>query len=345
MSSTFEQHLMEIANELKAPSDDADFAIVRDFIMDIISDNQTLTSTCRVEMLDFGSRALGINKNDSDYDVMVVLEFPYFEDIFVRPDQHRPGMVHLDFKDLPSNYFTQDTLLDNRWYLKRDELQTWMQCILTNVIGRRVRGACWDYYELRYHRKPTCHTIIAESNNRVFSIDFVPAIKIYFDDSDWLAIPKWAPGPKRSNGCTFMVSDIEQEIYWFKQGGMVIQDAVALLKALCEAKDLPKIRNYHLVSTAISLIKSDDFDGTSLESTFLDLLYDLIDALEDNDLPYFCYDELNLLSNFKPNQVIEYANVLNSVYKTLQSYPHQDNLSYERCSWHFFGDDDDDYDD
>ncbi|XP_016979493.1 uncharacterized protein LOC108044848 [Drosophila rhopaloa] len=344
MSSTFEQHLLEISAELYAPSDNSDFAVVRDFIIDIVKDNKLLTSTCKVEPLEFGSRALGIHKYESDYDVMLVLEFPYFEDIFVRTDQHRPGMVHLDFKDLPFNTLTADALLDNRCYLKREGVQTWMQGILMNVVGRQVRGKSWEYYRLRYHRGPNCHTIIAESETRVFSIDFVPAIKIHFDDSDWQAIPKWAAGPKRSDGNTFLVSAIEDEIYRFELGGSVIRNAVVLLKALCEAKNLPKIRNYHLVSTAIRLIERDDFDDSSLEYVFLDLLYDLIDALEDNDLSYISYGDLNLLTNFKPHQVLEYVSVLDSVYSTLKTYPYQYNLSYERCSWHFFGNDEDDYD-
>ncbi|XP_016994620.2 cyclic GMP-AMP synthase-like receptor 1 isoform X1 [Drosophila takahashii] len=343
MSSTFEQHLEEIVSDLYGTSNHYDFAVVRDFIMnEIVMDNDLLNSTCQVETLHFGSRPLGIHCPGSDYDVMMVLEFPSYEDIIVRPDQHRPGMVHLDFKDASFNSFTEDTLLDNRWYLKRDEVQTWIKGILMNAHGRTVYGRYNDLYELRYKRRQTSHTITAESENCTFSIDFVPAIKIHFDGYDWQAVPKYAPGPKRSHGCTFMVSDIRSEIYHITNGGENIQDAIVLLKALCEAKGLPKIRNYHLVSTAINYILSDDFDDdSSLEYVFLDLLYNLADAFNDHDLPYAIYGDLDLLSNFTPEKVIEYADVLNSTYRTLKTYPGQYNLSYERCSWHFYGDDDD----
>ncbi|XP_050743054.1 uncharacterized protein LOC108022802 isoform X2 [Drosophila biarmipes] len=218
-----------------------------------------------------GSRALGIQNLNSDYDVMVLLEFPSYKDIVVRPDQHRPGMVHLDFKNMPFNSFTEDTLLDNRWYLKREEVQTLMQCILMNAHGRTLTGRYNDYYTLRYRRKTNCHTITAKSKGRVFSIDFVPAIKIHFDGFDWEGVPKFSPGPKRSNGCTFMISATRSEKQFFKEVGKNIQDAVLLLKALCEAKDLPKIRNYHLVSLAIKLAHSEDFEDSSLENVFLDL--------------------------------------------------------------------------
>ncbi|XP_017038797.1 uncharacterized protein LOC108086406 [Drosophila ficusphila] len=340
----FEQHLNEIAAELYGLPVHQDFTIVKNFVMDLVRENRLLSETCHVASKDFGSKALGIQRPGSDFDVMIVLEFPYYEDIFVRPDQHRPGMVHLDFYGLPCNSYTEDNLLDHRWYLKREEVQSWMQGILTNVHGRSVRGQNYQYYELRYRRGTNCHTITAESNDYVFSIDFVPAIKIHFDESDWEAIPKWAPGPKRSNPCTFMVSDVEEEIDRFKLGGENIRDAVVLLKALCEAKNLPKIRNYHLVSTALTLMDNEEVEDCSLQYVFLTLLYDLIDALKTNDLCSYFYDELDLLTNFNSEQLSEYANILNSAYSTLKTYPYQYKLSYERCSWHFLGDDDEDED-
>nr|XP_016929474.1 uncharacterized protein LOC108009543 isoform X2 [Drosophila suzukii]XP_036668887.1 uncharacterized protein LOC108009543 isoform X2 [Drosophila suzukii] len=344
MSSTFEQHLEQIVADLYGYTNHCDFAVVRDFILDkIVKQNNLLTTTCNVESVNFGSRALGIQNYDSDYDVLILLEFPSYEDIIVRPDQHRPGMVHLDFKNMSFNSFTEDTLLDNRWYLKREEVQTLMQCILMNAHGRTLTGRHYDNYTLRYHRKPNCHTITAESKRHVFSIDFVPAIRIHFDGCDWEGVPKFSPGPKRSNGCTFMMSAIKSEIHFFNKSGQNIKDALLLLRALCQAKDLPKIRNYHLVSLALNLVASEDFEDYSLEDIFLDLLYDLVDAIQSNELSYFCYSDSNLLANLTPQNLVDYKNVLDSAYLTLKTYPGQYKLSYERCSWHFFGDDSDDY--
>ncbi|XP_039480522.1 uncharacterized protein LOC120444711 [Drosophila santomea] len=333
MGSTFEKYLEYMADKLYDTSNDDDFKSVRDYILRrIVMANDLLTSTFEVEYLDFGSRALQIPNSDSDYDVMVVLKFPYFKDIFVRTDQHRPGMYHLDLKDVPYNSFTADNLLDNRCYLSRDKVQTLMQCILMNAHDRTVRS-----YRLRYRRGQNCHTIIAESSKRTFCIDFVPAIKIHFDGFDCHAVPKEAPGPKRSNGCTFMRIHPANEMFYFKTGGKKIRDAVMLLKAMCEAKNLPKIRKYHLVSLANALIEEDNFEDSSLEYVFLDLLCDLADAFDNGHLPYFLSD-LNLLTNFNPNQLLSYSDALDSAYSTLKTYPGQDNLSFARCSWHFFDD-------
>jgi len=75
----------------------------------------------------------------------------------------------------------------------------------------------------------------------------------------------------------------------------------------------------------------------------LQLLYDLVDAIQSNELSYFCYSDSNLLANLTPQNLVDYKNVLDSAYLTLKTYPGQYKLSYERCSWHFFGDDSDDY--
>lgn len=67
----------------------------------------------------------------------------------------------------------------------------------------------------------------------------------------------------------------------------------------------------------------------------MQLLGKLIDALADNSLPYLGYMDRNLLSNFKPHQIDEYIDVLNSAYSTLKTYPYQYKLSFDRCSEHF----------
>ncbi|EDV56470.1 uncharacterized protein Dere_GG22654 [Drosophila erecta] len=326
-----------MADGFYSTSNDSDFKLVRDFILrKIVKSNDLLTSTFKVESFDFGSRALEIHNSDSDYDVMIVLEFPYFKDILVRPDQHRPGMYHFDLKDVPYNSFTADNLLDDRCYLLRDSVQTLMQCVLMNAHNHDCK-----FYRLRYRRKYKRHTIIAESSGRRFSINFVPAIKIHYEKYEWQAIPMEAPGPKRSNGCTFMMIDAKCEISLFKVGGKKIRDAVILLKAMCEAKNLPKIKNYHLVTLANELIDREDLEDLSLEFIFLDLLYDLVDAFENRDLPYNLLEDLNLLTNFNPSQLLVYRDELDSAYSTLRTYPGQESLSYGRCSWHFFGDDSD----
>ncbi|KAH8233759.1 hypothetical protein KR026_012093, partial [Drosophila bipectinata] len=283
-----------------------------------------------------GSTAHGIRMYDNDeYDVMLELEFPYYENICVRPDLHRPGMVHLDFKDLPYNDFTEDLLLDHRCYLLREKVQTWMQSILIDVSGRTVTGKGYSSFYLRYKPGYNCHTIWAESDSHTFSIDFMPAIKVIFDDMDCQVVPMAAEGPKRSHGCTFMVSDVREEIRLFEEGGMLVQKAVMLLRALCETKGLPKIHNYHLVTCAINVIARDDFADLNLETVFINILGHLVDALEEHSLPYLGYMDRNLLSNFKPQQFNEYIDILDSAFTTLKTYPHQYNLSYERCSSHF----------
>lgn len=209
--------------------------------------------------------------DNDEYDAMIELEFPYWDEIVARPDRYRPGMVHLDFKNLPFNDFTQD-MLDRRGYLLREKVQGWMQSMLLNVYGRKVWGEGSNCYYLRYKPGYGCHTIIAESDSRTFSIDFVPAIKVL--DEDWCecqVVPKYAEGPKRSHGCTFMVHDIMEETRLFQEGGELVQQAVMLLKALCETKGLPKIRNYHLVTCAISVIEYDGFQDFSLQDVFINV--------------------------------------------------------------------------
>ncbi|XP_017069317.1 uncharacterized protein LOC108106625 [Drosophila eugracilis] len=333
MSSTFEQHLNEIVSELWEPPNHRDVYIVRDFVMNILKSNKVLTSTCSLKMVDFGSRPLGIHTSESNFNVMVLLKFPYIEDILVRPDQHRPGMVHLDFSRVPFNDFT-DVLLDKRYYLKRNAVHNMMEVLLENVHGCQFWGNR-DYYKLQYSRCGDVHIITAKSRNHVLSIDFMPAIDIYYDGFYWEAVPKWAPGPKRSDKCTFMISAIEEEIFRFKQGGENIINAVVLLKAMCESKNLPKVCNYHLVSTAIGLISTEYYRNLSLQYVFLYLLEDLADAFDKDDLSYFCYEDLDLIPDFNTIELNEYANALNDAYMTLKTYPDQDRLSYGRCSSHF----------
>lgn len=336
----FEDYLLDIAEDLKAPGDHDDFYEVLDFVMITVKGNSLLRSICHPRFLIFGSAAHEVRMYDNDeYDVMIELEFPNYEQILVRPDQHRPGMVHLCFKQLDSHNFVEDTLLDHRWYLKRKGVRNWMDSILSDLHDRLIWVNNRRYaYRLHCERRKNCYTITATSENRQFSIDFVPAIKVLFEGIDLQVVPKSMPGPKRSSGCTFMVHNIPEELDLFNGGGVMIQDAVILLKALCESKGLPKIRFYHLVSLALWLMDSEDIEEYSLEDIFLDLLDDLCDAFEKNFLLYYSYEELNLLFNFKPHQLAEYAKVLNEAYMTLKTYPHQENLSFGRCNWHFVGD-------
>ncbi|KPU75732.1 uncharacterized protein Dana_GF27958 [Drosophila ananassae] len=337
MSSIYEEHLEVIVSHLNTPpTDHGDFYRVRNFVINLVRDNRLVKSTCKVNSICFGSSVHGIRMyNNDEYDVMIELEFPFWSGIFARPDQYRPGMVHLDFKDLPFNQFTQDMLLDHRGYLLRSNVQTWMQSILLDVSGRQVWGEGRNLYYLRYKPGQCCHTIIAQSDSRTFSIDFVPAIKVMYDGADLQVVPKYAEGPKRSHNCTFMVTDILEEVRLFENGGELVQEAVMLLMALCETKGLPKIRKYHLVTCAILVMEYDDFYNFTLADVFINLLGKLIDALADNSLPYLGYMDRNLLSNFKPHQIDEYIDVLNSAYSTLKTYPYQYKLSFDRCSEHF----------
>jgi len=55
MSSTFEQHLEQIVADLYGYTNHCDFAVVRDFILDkIVKQNNLLTTTCKVESINFG---------------------------------------------------------------------------------------------------------------------------------------------------------------------------------------------------------------------------------------------------------------------------------------------------
>ncbi|KAH8254768.1 hypothetical protein KR032_012062, partial [Drosophila birchii] len=308
-----------------------------------------------------GSTAHGIRMDDDkEYEMMIELEFPNYDQILVQPDQHRPGMVQLCFNQLDSHNFVKDTLLDHRGYMKHEEIRIWMDSILSEIDDRPI----WDsnrrfVYRLHYEYRGNCHTIMATSVDNQFSINFVPAIKVRFEGVDLQVVPKSVPGPKRSSKCTFMVSNINGEVMSFKKGGAMIKKAVMLLKALCESYGLPKIRSYHLVSLALWSMECKDikeyklediFHDVSTQQTFscnfmsniivflfsLQLLYDLCDALADQSLPYFLYEDLNLLSNFKPHQLAEYEKILNGAYTTLKTYPHQQTLSFERCSWHFY---------
>nr|XP_017027513.1 uncharacterized protein LOC108078272 isoform X2 [Drosophila kikkawai] len=321
MSSVFEEYLEEIADDLYAPGDHDDYYKVLDSVKAIVKSNSLLNSICHPEFLTFGSAAHGIRMFDNDeYDVMIELEFPNYHQILVRPDQHRPGMVHLCFDQLESHSFVEDTLLDHRWYLKNEEIRNLMDSILRDIQDR-----------------VNCHTITATSADREIFIDFVPAIKVRFEGVDLQVVPKSVPGPKRSRKCTFIVSNIREELSMLSGGGRVMQDAVILLKALCESKGLPKIHFYHLVSLALWWLNdNEDSDEFSLEDLFIDLLYELCQALKDNSLSYYFYDELDLLSNFEPQQLARYTKVLDEAYMTLKTYPDQDRLSYGRCNWHFF---------
>ncbi|KAH8280463.1 hypothetical protein KR018_007761, partial [Drosophila ironensis] len=286
-------------------------------------------------LIRLGSTGHGIHMYENDkYYVMLELEFPFYEEILVRPDQHRPGMVHLDFENCSFNSFTSDTLLDYRCYLHRGNLHTWIQGILTEICSQEVRGE-YEWFNLRYKRTQDCHNIYAESPSRTFSISIKPSITIVFEDSVWHAVPGYMPGPKRSNNFTFMMIDLHEELERFGNGSNLIKDAVILVKALCESKALCKITYDHLISTAIQVVEEDMFEQYTLQNAFIAVLATLIDDMENNQLTYFCNPDLNLLSHFQPQVLKDYINKLDSAYNTLKTYPYQYNLSYERCSEHF----------
>ncbi|XP_022233102.2 uncharacterized protein LOC111081361 isoform X1 [Drosophila obscura] len=340
MSSVFEKQLQEIADELRNPfngQNDVDFRNILDFMVKMWRDDQKLKETCTINSIVFGSGGHGIRLcSDNKYDVMMEIQFPSYEKINVRKDQDRPGICHLNFQNVPCSKFVLDNLLTDASELKREDVHAWMEAILDKAHGATVRGRR-EIYMLRYKRRNNCHTIHAIASAREFFIDFAPAVKIISNGSRCQALPKAAPGPKRSKATTFLMIAAEYELSLLEKTGKAAKDAILLMQALCIAKDLPKIRNYHLVTTVILLHHSKEINPEStLTTVFLALLLDLWDGMDDEYICYFCYEDLSLISNFTKAELTEYATVLKSAMRTLSTYSHRKKLAAGSCRSYFF---------
>lgn len=344
--SNFEYYLQEIASDISCPNDpinNSDFVAVKDFVLDIMRmENPYFKKICQNDIL-FGSTAHNIRLyNDDEFDVLMELRFPAHNRIRQLGSKERPGCVFLDFSNACLDSMVAYHLADNEDnYLNQSTLKSWLNNIFKNAFRNygNVIHTGYDRYNLRYLWRGITYTIYAKSQTRSFSIDFVPAVKIVRPDSNtWHAVPKQKASFGIATQYTFMLSDSQAELHHVNRCGETLREALCLLQALCNSKQLHKLRCYHMVTVAIWMAwreGHDSFPNMPVSHVFLMLLDDLTDAFIDGHLPYLWDTSLNLLSNFSSADISQYKKDLISAFNTLTSYQHQPNLSFGRCQAHF----------
>ncbi|KAL7735638.1 hypothetical protein ACLKA6_002526 [Drosophila palustris] len=344
--SNFEYYLQEIASDVSCPNDpinNSDFVAVKDYVLEIMRlEDSYFDDICQNDIL-FGSAAHNIRIfNDDEFDVLMELQFPAHTHIKQVECKDRPGFMYLDFsKACSDNMVAYIVANNNQDYLNQSCLKSWLDNVFKDALSNygKVINTGYETYTLRYLWRGITYTIYAKSPSRSFSIDFVPAVKIVRPNSNtWHAIPKQKAGSGNTANFTFMLSDSQAELQHVKRCGRTMRDALRLLQALRNSKDLPKLRCYHMVSVAIWMARQMGHSNVavlSVSDVFLMLLSDLCDAFIDGHLSYVWDSRMNLLSHLTPAEMSRYTSDLCSAYNTLKSYPHQPNLSFGRCQWHF----------
>ncbi|XP_064543784.1 cyclic GMP-AMP synthase-like receptor [Drosophila montana] len=338
--SNFEFCLQEIADDIRNPNDSTnanDFFAVKDYVLSIMRDQDSyFRKICQNDIL-FGSMAHDVRLyNDDELDVLMELRFPAYSRIEQVEDEQHPGMVFLDFSDACLDNMVFKRLANNKWmYMNRYSLKRWLHNIFVNALdnyGNVVYGD-YDEYTLDYKWRGITYTITAESPSRIFHIDFVPAVKIVRPKSGtWHAIPKYTSG--NTHNFTFMISNAQAELQHVERCGQALRDALRLLQALRNAKQLWQLRCYHFVTLAIWMARRDGYSKMfhlSVSELFLMLLSDLCDAFLEGHLPYVWNSQMNLLGNFTDNEMSQYTSELCDAYNVLDSYSYKSTVSFARC--------------
>ncbi|KAH8299579.1 hypothetical protein KR044_003122 [Drosophila immigrans] len=344
--SFFEYYLRDIASDIASPNDAdnyQDFLAVKEYVLGIMREEDSyFDEICQNDIL-FGGTAHNIRLyNDDEYDVLMELRFPAHKRIIQWQSKDRPGFVFLDFSEACYDDMVAYELANNqKSYLDRSCLRNWLNNIFVDAMNRYDNVVYTDYdrYTLKYIWRGITFTIYAKSPTRSFSIDFVPAVKIErVNSSTWYAIPKAMSGPGNTANFTYMISNSQAEELQVERCGSAMQDALRLMQALRNSKDLKKLRCYHMVTVAIWMARHLGYQtlgNMSVSDTFLTLLSDLCDAFLEGHLSYVWDPNMNILGNFTEAQMSHYADELCWAYNTLQSYPYQSTLSYGRCQQHF----------
>ncbi|KAH8416060.1 hypothetical protein KR222_007319 [Zaprionus bogoriensis] len=350
--SNFECYLQDIAYDISCPNDPyeyKDFLAVKDYVLQMMcNENSYFAQICQDDIL-FGDAAHEIRlHNNDEYDVLMELRFPEYWDIGQVALKAHPGYVCLDFSQACCDNMVGYRLANNqRTFLSRTCLKSWLHCVFLDALNNNgdVLDVGHEEYTLRYQWRGITYTIYAESPSRCFSIDFVPAVKIErtrpnndFNSSDWYAIPKQKGATGSLSSFTFMLANAQGELQHVRRCGQSMRDALRLMQALRDSKELPKLRCYHMVTVAIWMarrIGHSNVQRMCVSDVFLTLLGDLCDAFNDRHLGYVWDSQMNLLDNFTPADISQYGHVLCCAFNTLNSYPHQSLLSYGRCVAHF----------
>ncbi|XP_034480009.1 uncharacterized protein LOC117785860 [Drosophila innubila] len=346
--SNFEYYLQDIASDICCPNDpvdNSDFVDVKDYVLDIMRmEDSYFRYICQNDIL-FGSAAHNVRLyNDDEFDVLMELRFPAHNRIKQVDLKDRPGFMYLDFSNACFDTMVTNTLTSKvQKLMSQSSLKSWLDSTFRAALKNygNIFDTGYERYTLRYIWRGITYTIYAKSPSRSFSIDFVPAVKIVRNSHNantWHAIPKQRAGPGNTPNFTFMLSNSQGELQHVSRCGQTMRDALRLLQALRNSKDLPKLRCYHMVTVAIWMarrIGHSTISNMFVSDAFLMLLSDLCDAFIDGHLSHVWDSRMNLLGDLKPAEMSRYTDVLCSAYNTLKSYPHQSSLSFERCQGHF----------
>ncbi|XP_073848005.1 cyclic GMP-AMP synthase-like receptor [Musca autumnalis] len=365
-SSPFNKHLQLIDAEINVKQEDREkYTKIFDFVMQtIVAEMEKLDSVfkslhCGQEL--FGSYSNGVRLlSPSEFDVFVVLKFPF--EVDVKPDEYRPGFVHLNVHGNMQKLFnrgdstfcsTLAKLADhNTKQLRNTNFQGWMFDLI-----ERAAKSCHGFiyhkgFNIKYQKHAVAYNVYIEDLNdrdvRI-SLDIVPAINV--GSQNWMrlrnnsvakkshfehfmAIAKTAANyPPSTFENTFMLVNpaAERDVLWDKPN---LKPTLRLLKSLRDKLDLKRFKSFFVTQIFLWEVEAQplDFWRQPIGAIFVHMLQRLYDCFIEGNLPYFWNEGCNLLDILKPYEIEVYSYKLKQAYRTLKSYPEQPNLSYEQVA-------------
>lgn len=274
----------------------------------------------------------------NEFDLVFRLQIPYYESIVVTRDSNYPGNVFLDMtrvlellEDDPREdhqsilKLLQLQLVDSQNFLVVDKLRSWLQSLFSQALNRIADRVEVDgiVSVLKYRTCGPAHTIFVEGELE-YSVDFVPAIRlgfeqnvlladqlIYFERANlayWDAIPKPLKTQTQTSSISFRSSFYSAERAMLKGKHENCRDAIKLMKKFRDVKtNLSNLKSYYIKTLFLWKLsyEPESYWQEPLTSILPDMFDDLVERLRLGILPFFWDPELNMLDVLTRDQVLE----------------------------------------
>lgn len=309
---------------------------IRDFIISQLRKDRLFKFLfCGIELSGSCADGVKINKPD-EFDCYVYLDFSKLSGIkFVEGNQ--PGTAYVNMFDCCSetgHRHFKDKILDftsRNWNLLPHRINSWIQGLIAKVISKHSES------ELSLYGRP-CSISLAQhgpaqtifvKGSKNFSIDFVPSIKVNYqenwisdrepvifdaEDSYWNLVSK----PIDHDPAAFKASYTKMEsdnIYDKNQ----FKNVLRLLKKVRDKNQLTPLKSYFIKTVCLWVDEEQEEDEFLWEQPIYDVLLKVLQELimycEDGNLPGFWDQSENLFSQIDEHQM---DNILDGLHGELR---------------------------